>query len=96
MAQSVKEFHKFQLAEWLLVKEGVRVPGHRFFRQPQPVLLRVCELLELPTHGTVADLATRLKGHAFTPAQLDEVQRYHASRSIARMFQEIVADPQFQ
>jgi hypothetical protein len=69
----------YELADWLLMKEGVRVAADDLYRQTKPVLSRLCGSLGLPTEATRAAMIAALKCHEFTEAQRDEKTRCRGS-----------------
>ncbi len=85
----------YKLADWLLMKEGVRVAGgNALYRQTKHVLSRLCGCVGLPAEGaTRAVMIDALKRYEFTEAQLEEKRRFKAAEAerlrVARMSERI-------
>ena len=66
--------HADELADWLFMKEGIKIDASAIFRQTKPVYERLCIHLGIPEHGTKRYLMERLRAHVFTAAQEEELR----------------------
>ena len=83
--------HSRTLTEWMLMKEGVHPPFRdaALFRPNRPVLVRACALLDIAppveARDTKAALVARLRAHALTEAQREELMAFRRRRDDARI-----------